>query len=131
MKNYRFLYSDLALYKNLFNCYNIDMLDLQITIPQDILETFCKKWKIKTLYFFGSVLRSDFNYNKSDLDVMVEFKIDAEWTLLDHVEMRDELIKITGRSVDLLTKRSIERSQNKMRKEEILRTAKVVYESAA
>lgn len=107
------------------------MLDLQITIPQDILETFCKKWKIKTLYFFGSVLRSDFNYSKSDLDVMVEFKIDAEWTLLDHVEMRDELIKISGRSVDLLTKRSIERSQNKMRKEEILRTAKVVYESAA
>ena len=47
------------------------------------------------------------------------------------VEMRDELINITGRSIDLLTKRSIERSQNKLRKDEILRTAKAIYESAA
>lgn len=107
------------------------MSDLQITIPQNILETFCKKWKIKTFYFFGSVLRPDFNPQKSDLDVMVEFKSDAEWTLFDHVEMRDELINLTGRSVDLLTKRSIERSQNKTRKEEILRTAKAIYDSAA
>ena len=107
------------------------MSEPQIIIPQDILETFCKKWKIKTFYFFGSVLRSDFDHKESDLDIMVEFKSDGAWTLLDHVEMRDELISITNRSVDLLTKRSIERSQNKLRKEEILRTARAVYESAA
>ena len=107
------------------------MSELQMTIPQNILETFCKKWKIKTFYFFGSVLRSDFNEKESDIDIMVEFLDDAGWTLLDHVEMRDELINITGRPVDLLTKRSIERSQNKLRKEEILRTAKAIYESAA
>ena len=107
------------------------MSELQITIPQNILETFCKKWKIKTFYYFGSVLRSDFNEKESDIDIMVEFLDDAGWTLLDHVEMRDELINITGRPVDLLTKRSIERSQNKLRKEEILRTAIVIYESAA
>lgn len=107
------------------------MSELQIIIPQNILETFCKKWKIKTFYFFGSVLRSDFNQSESDVDIMVEFKSDAEWTLLDHVEMRDELISIVKRPVDLLTKRSIERSQNTLRKEEILRTAKAVYESAA
>lgn len=107
------------------------MSELQIIIPQNILETFCKKWKIKTFYFFGSVLRSDFNQQNSDLDVMVEFENDAEWSLLDHVEMRDELVTITNRPVDLLTKRSIERSQNNLRKEEILRTAKAIYESAA
>ena len=107
------------------------MSELQITISKNILETFCKKWKIKTFYLFGSVLRSDFNQKESDIDIMVEFFDNAGWTLLDHVEMRDELINITGRPVDLLTKRSIERSQNKIRKEEILRTAKVIYESAA
>lgn len=107
------------------------MGELQITISKNILETFCKKWKIKTFYFFGSVLRSDFNQKESDIDIMVEFFDNAGWTLLDHVEMRDELINITGRPVDLLTKRSIERSQIKIRKEEILRTAKVIYESAA
>lgn len=107
------------------------MSQVNISIPQNVLETFCKKWKIKTFYFFGSVLRSDFNQKDSDVDIMVEFSADAEWSLLDHVEMRDELIKITGRSVDLLTKRSVERSHNKLRKEEILKTAKAVYESAA
>jgi uncharacterized protein len=107
------------------------MSELQIKIPQNILEKFCKKWKIKTFYFFGSVLRPDFNHEKSDLDIMIEFFDSAEWTLFDHVEMRDELMCITGRTVDLLTKRSIERSQNKLRKEEILRTAIAIYESAA
>lgn len=107
------------------------MDDLKIIIPQNILENFCHKWKIKTFYLFGSVLGPDFKQNESDLDVMVEFKKGEDWTLLDHVEMRNELIKIVGRSVDLLTKRSIERSQNQLRKEEILRTAKAIYESAA
>ena len=103
----------------------------QLNIPSHVLETFCKRWKIKTFYLFGSVLHPGFNQKNSDLDVMVEFESNAEWTLIDHVEMRDELASITNRSIDLLTKRSIERSQNKSRKEEILRTAKIVYESAA
>lgn len=99
-------------------------------IPLNVLQDFCIKWKIKTFYIFGSILRDDFK-NNSDIDVMVEFSSDAEWTLLDHVEMRDELASLSGRSIDLLTKKSIERSQNKTRKEEILRTAKAIYDSAA
>ncbi len=63
-----------------------------MTIPQNNLETFCNKWKIKTVYFFGSVLRPDFRLNESDIDMMVDFLDSAEWTLLDHVEMRYELI---------------------------------------
>ncbi|MCK6593718.1 MAG: nucleotidyltransferase domain-containing protein [Bacteriovoracaceae bacterium] len=99
-------------------------------IPVNVLQNFCIKWKIKTFYIFGSILRDDFK-NNSDIDVMVEFSSDAEWTLLDHVDMRDELISLSGRSIDLLTKKSIERSQNQTRKEEILRTAKAIYDSAA
>ena len=99
-------------------------------IPVNVLQNFCIKWKIKTFYIFGSILRDDFK-NNSDIDVMVEFSSDAEWTLLDHVDMRDELISLSGRSIDLLTKKSIERSQNQTRKEEILRTAKALYDSAA
>lgn len=99
-------------------------------IPLNTLQTFCQKWKIKTFYVFGPVLTNEFKSN-SDIEVMVEFSSEAEWTLLDHVEMRDELATLTGRSIDLLTKRSIERSQNKVRKDEILRTAKAIYDSAA
>ncbi|MDR0872558.1 MAG: nucleotidyltransferase domain-containing protein [Prevotellaceae bacterium] len=37
-----------------------------------ILE-LCKKYKVKTLYAFGSVLTDKFN-DKSDVDLMVDFK---------------------------------------------------------
>ena len=107
------------------------MNELQINLTQKALEIFCKKWKVKTFYLFGSVLRPDFNQINSDVDVMLEFCEHAEWTLFDHVEMREELATLTKRPVDLLTKRSVERSQNTLRKEEILRTAKVIYEPAA
>jgi predicted nucleotidyltransferase len=99
-------------------------------IPLSKLQAFCSKWKIKTFYVFGSVLRDDFK-NSSDLDIMIEFLDHADWSLLDHVEMKDELSSITGRSIDLLTKKSVERSLNKIRKEEILRTAQAIYDAAA
>lgn len=69
--------------------------------------------------------------NPTGYIIMVEFSSDDEWTLLDHVNMRDELATLSGRSIDLLTKKSIERSHNQTRKEEILRTAKAIYDSAA
>jgi predicted nucleotidyltransferase len=100
-------------------------------ISKQNLEVFCKKWKIKTIYLFGSALRPDFDPKTSDFDIMIEFHSPADWSLFDHFEMQEEFVILAGRAVDLLTKRSVERSHNHIRKNEILNTAKVVYESAA
>lgn len=100
-----------------------------IGIDKNGLEVFCRRWKIRNLSLFGSVLREDFN-DTSDVDVMVSFQPDADWSLLDHVVMREELMGLFGRNVDLVTRRGVERSRNILRREAILGSAEVVYEAA-
>lgn len=96
-----------------------------IELPRKEIVEFCQKWKIEQLYIFGSILRNDFRVN-SDVDVMVQFAVDAKWGF-EIVEMKQELEKIFKRKVDLLTKKSIEQSDNWIRKQEILATAKLIY----
>lgn len=100
--------------------------ELKIHINQEALRGFCKKWKIKEMSFFGSVLRDDFRPD-SDIDVMVSFEDDSIWGLLELVRMKRELKILLGREVDLLTKKSIEQSHNWIRRKEILGTAQVIY----
>jgi predicted nucleotidyltransferase len=99
---------------------------LPIELPQDQISNFCHRWKVKELALFGSVLREDFRPD-SDIDVLITFSLDADWGLLDHVKMQQELGSIFGRKVDLVSKRAIVRSQNWIRRREILETAKVIY----
>ncbi len=49
------------------------MARLKITLPQKKLAEFCRRYQIRQLAFFGSVLRDDFN-PESDVDVLVEFE---------------------------------------------------------
>lgn len=107
------------------------MSEFKIEIPMGEIKAFCKKWKVKEFALFGSVLREDFDFKKSDLDILLEYSNDAKWTLFHVVRMRDELKEIFGREVDLVSKKAIERSPNPFRKKEILETAKVIYAKAA
>lgn len=95
-------------------------------IPKAQLEQFCRQWKITELALFGSVLRADFRPD-SDVDLLVTFASDAHWSLLDHVRMEAEMTKLIGRPVDMLTKRSVEKSYNWLLKQEILQSAQVLY----
>jgi uncharacterized protein len=97
-----------------------------ILFPKSLIAQFCQHWKIKELAVFGSVLREDFS-DQSDVDVLVTFGLGAEWSLIDHIQMEEELGSILGRPVDLLTKKSVEQSQNWIRREAILNSAEVVY----
>ena len=102
------------------------MVTLNIELSQDKIAEFCRRWHIIEFALFGSVLRDDFGPD-SDLDVMVTFSPDANWGLLDHSQMKQELTDLLGRQVDLLTKRAVERSRNWIRRQEMLDTAEVVY----
>lgn len=88
--------------------------------------TFCRNWLITEFSFFGSVLREDFRTD-SDVDVLVSFAPDSHWTLLDLVRMENELAKLFGRRVDLVIRKSVERSKNPRRRREILTTARQIY----
>ena len=97
-------------------------------LPAESIADFCQRWNIAEMALFGSVLRDDFRPD-SDLDILVTPTPNADWGLLDHIRMEQELAAILGRDIDLLTRRSVEQSHNWIRRQHILDTAEVVYES--
>lgn len=102
------------------------MLTTQLAIPKGALAEFCRRWKVIELALFGSALRADFKIS-SDVDLLVTFAPEAEWSLFDHVKMEQELRAIFQRDVDLVSRRAIERSRNWIRRNNILNTAQVIY----
>jgi predicted nucleotidyltransferase len=100
-----------------------------INLSIDAIKTFCQKWQIAEFSVFGSVLREDFRPD-SDLDVLVSFFPHAPWTLIDLVTMQHELQQLVNRDVDLIEKRVIEKSENWIRRNEILNTAQILYSQA-
>ena len=104
------------------------MAERAIGISQEQVADFCRRWHISEFALFGSVLRDDFDPN-SDVDILVTFMPEANWSLLDHVRMEQELTDLLGRKIDLLSKRAVEQSHNWIRRQGILDTAEVVYVS--
>ncbi len=95
----------------------------QIILPKEKIEDFCRRWKIKEMSLFGSVLREDFS-PASDVDILVSFTEDARWSLFDWVDMIEELKGITGREVDLIERDSL---RNPFRRRAILTNKEVIY----
>ncbi len=102
------------------------MDNIHVTLPKRELAEFCRRWKVREIAVFGSALRQDFSTG-SDVDVLVDFQQDADWSLLEHVQMERELERLLQRKVDLITKRALMRSPNWVIRREILRTARVVF----
>ena len=67
----------------------------------------CLRYKVKTLYAFGSVLTDNFTH-KSDIDLIVDFQ---QLELLDYADnyfdLKFSLEKILNRSVDLLEEKAV------------------------
>ncbi|MBI3491738.1 MAG: nucleotidyltransferase domain-containing protein [Acidobacteria bacterium] len=99
------------------------LVDLPISLDRDRLTAWCRRWKVRELAVFGSLLRPDFG-PASDVDLLVTFQSDAAWSLIDHERMKQELVDIVGREVDLVSREGIERSANWIRRQAILDTAR-------
>lgn len=104
------------------------MAKAHIDIPKEKIVEFCKKWDVREFSLFGSVLRDDFRPD-SDIDAIVDFMPDSTHTLFNLVDMTEELEKIFGRKVDLLTRSGVEASRNYIRRKEILSSLEVLYVS--
>jgi predicted nucleotidyltransferase len=99
---------------------------VRVHVPNNRISDFCQKWSVQELALFGSVLRRDF-YPHSDIDVLVSFDPQVQYSLFDIVHMQQELTHIFGRTVDLVEKESIEQSENYVRKRNILSSTEVIY----
>jgi len=97
----------------------------RIPVNQASVEAFCRKWRITEFALFGSVLRPEFRPD-SDVDVMVTFAEDAHWGLSAICRMEEELEALFGRRVDLVTRRSVESSENYIRRRHILDHMEVI-----
>ncbi len=98
-------------------------LTTNILIPSDSLEALCRKWRVRELSLFGSVLRDDFGPD-SDVDILVSFDEDVPWSSWDLITMRDELAELFGRPVDLVEREGL---RNPFRKQGIIATRRVIY----
>ncbi|MCY7274056.1 MAG: nucleotidyltransferase family protein [Phormidesmis sp. CAN_BIN44] len=102
------------------------MKTFPIQISESEIAEFCQRWQIQEFSLFGSILRDDFRPD-SDVDVLVKFEPETRRGLLEMAQMREELMELFGREVDLVSKRAIEQSQNWIRRKNILGTAQVIY----
>ncbi len=97
-----------------------------IELPIEQIKEFCDRWQVTEFALFGSVLRDDF-HSDSDIDVLVTFSPTAKRGLTETLQMRDELQSIFNRNVDLIVKAAIERSENWLRRKNILESAQTIY----
>lgn len=87
---------------------------------------FCGRWKIKQLAVFGSAVRGGLGPD-SDIDLLVTFAPEADWSMFDHYRMENELVELLARDVDLVSIRAIEENPNRVYRREILDSARVIY----
>jgi hypothetical protein len=97
-----------------------------LDISESEIARYCGKWKNTELLVFGSAARDELRPD-SDLDLLVSFGPEADWSLLDHIAMTEELSTLVGRPVDLVTRRAVERSPNRIRRQAILSLARPYY----
>ena len=94
-----------------------------LDIPRDEIADFCRRWSITELALFGSILRADF-HSDSDVDLLVTFAPEAQWSLLDLVQMQDELRELFRRNVDLVEAAAL---RNPYRRRAILSEKEVIF----
>ena len=102
------------------------MLPSLIAIDSSAVASLCQQYDVARLSLFGSVLRSDFDPNRSDVDILVEFLPGARQSLFQLLKMQSELAELFGRQVDLTTPGSL----SKYFREDVLATAEVLYDAA-
>ena len=79
--------------------------ELPIKIDREKIAAFCRERGIQKMSLFGSVVRDDFDPERSDVDVLAEFRPGAlNGVGLDYFGYGDELAEIMGHRVDFCSK---------------------------
>jgi len=95
-------------------------------LDTQVLGIFCTKHRVRKLSLFGSRLHGS-HRSDSDVDLLVEFEVGAQPTLLDLAAMEEELsTMLGGLRVDLRTAQELSRYF----REDVLREAEVQFVAA-
>jgi len=96
-------------------------MGLGIRVDREKIAEFCRRHHIRRLSLFGSVLRDDFQPD-SDIDVLVTFE-PGQVIGLRIVEIEDELTRLLGSRVDLVSEKYL----NRRIRDRVLSAAEVQY----
>ena len=102
------------------------MTPIDFGIDQATIVDFCRCWKIQELAVFGSAVHGALKPG-SDIDLLVTFTPEADWSMFDHYRMENELVELLARDVDLVNIRALEENPNPIYPKEILDSARVIY----
>jgi uncharacterized protein len=91
-------------------------------IPIDELESICRRYLVRELALFGSILHPD-RLPESDVDLLVTFQPGARVTFTTLARMQRELEALLGRKVDLVPKDGLK----PVIRDHVLATARVLY----
>ena len=73
----------------------------------DTIRSLCERYRVKTLYVFGSVLTPNFD-TLSDIDLLVDFlDQDALQYTSNYFQFKFELEKLFNRKIDLLEEKAL------------------------
>jgi predicted nucleotidyltransferase len=101
-------------------------LELELDATAEGVAELCRRWGIARLEIFGSALRDDFGRD-SDIDLLYTADEGAHWGF-DFVTLCEEFEALFGRPVDLVSRPAVERSDNPIRRQAILSSARTIYE---
>lgn len=89
------------------------------------LEDLCRRYRVHSLFVFGSAAREDFDPERSDVDLLVEFEAPPQGGYADaYFGLREALENLLGRPVDLVASSAV---RNPYIKAEIERTRTLLY----
>jgi predicted nucleotidyltransferase len=89
------------------------------------IESVCKINKVKSLFAFGSVTRTDFN-DASDIDLVVDFEEKDPFKYTDlYFNLKSNLEDLLKRQIDLIEERGI---KNRFFRQELDATKVKIYE---
>jgi len=95
---------------------------VNIEIPSEALNDLCRRYQVRELALFGSVLRDDFRPD-SDIDILVTFAPTAKIGFIAFNQMQRELSTLLQRPVDLVPKQGLK----PVIKQDVLVEAQVIY----
>lgn len=78
-----------------------------VALDRQSIAAACAQYGVARLRVFGSAATGRFRADDSDLDFIVDFAVDAPRGIGPFLELKQELERITGRSVDLVEARAV------------------------
>lgn len=98
----------------------------RIPIPYKEIAAFCRKYHIRSLALFGSILREDFT-PESDIDILIEFEEGKTPGFFTILTMEEELSDIFGgKKIDIRTPEDLSRHF----RDDVINSCEVCYKAS-